>query len=148
MRSTSDRIRHALSFEILALLLVIPLGAAVFDMPMDHIGVVSVVSAVIAMVWNFVYNHMFDRALQRLTGTTLKRPWVRVLHACLFEAGLLTVLMPFIAWYLDVGLWQATLMDMSFSAFYVVYAFFFNWGYDRLFPLAEWASEDGSSGGQ
>lgn len=142
MRSTLDRIRHALLFEIIALLLVIPLGAAVFDMPMEHIGVVSVVSAVIAMVWNFVYNHLFDRALMRLTGTTLKRTKVRVLHACLFEAGLLTVLMPFIAWYLDVSLWQATVMDMSFSAFYVVYAFCFNWGYDRLFPLAEWQAND------
>ncbi|MFN6986918.1 MAG: chlorhexidine efflux transporter, partial [Rhizobium oryzihabitans] len=29
-----------------------------------------------------------------------------------------------------------------FALFYVVYAFVFNWSYDRLFPLPEWQSQD------
>ena len=138
MRSTSDRIRHAISFEILALLLVTPLGAWVFSLPITDIGVVSVVSATIAMLWNYVYNLGFDHAMQRLGGTTYKTVPIRVLHAVLFEAGILIVLAPFIAWYLGVGLWHAIVMDVSFSLFYLVYAFVFNWSYDRLFPIPEW----------
>jgi uncharacterized membrane protein len=32
-------------------------------------------------------------------------------------------------------------MDVSLSLFYLVYAFVFNWSYDRLFPLPEWQTE-------
>lgn len=138
MRSLPDRVRHALSFEIIALGLVTPLGAAAFHMPMQGIGVVAVVSATIAMVWNVIYNHLFDVSLWRLAGSTRKTVRVRVLHAVLFELGLLSALMPFIAWYLGVSLWQAFVMDVSFALFYVVYAFGFNWAYDKLFPLPEW----------
>lgn len=138
MRSSLDRIRHALSFEILALMLIVPLGAVVFHFPMQSIGVVSVVSASLATLWNFAYNYVFDRVLQRTHGTTLKTPMGRVLHAVLFETGLLLVLAPFIAWYLSVSFLQAFVMDLSFALFYLGYALVFNWGYDRLFPLPEW----------
>jgi len=59
----------------------------------------------------------------------------------LFELGLLIVLMPFIAWYLNISLAHALVMDISFALFYVVYAFVFNWSYDRVFPLPEWKSQ-------
>ncbi|MBW8301417.1 MAG: PACE efflux transporter [Hydrogenophaga sp.] len=143
MRSTSDRIRHAVSFEILALLLVTPLGAWVFSLPITDIGIVGVASATIAMLWNYVYNLGFDHAMQRLAGGTYKTVPIRVLHAVLFEAGILIVLAPFIAWYLGVGLWHAMVMDVSFSLFYLVYAFVFNWSYDRVFPIPEWQQPAG-----
>jgi uncharacterized membrane protein len=138
MRSATDRIRHAVSFEIIGLALVTPLGALAFHMPVHDIGLVSLVSATIATAWNLVYNYLFDLALHRIAGTTLKNGPTRVCHAILFEIGLLVVLMPFIAWYLEVSLWQAFVMDVSFAGFYVVYAFVFNWAYDRIYPLPEW----------
>ena len=140
MRSPLDRLRHALSFEVIALLIVVPLGAVVFDKPLHDIGIVGVVSATLATVWNFAYNTVFDIALHRMTGSTLKSLRARILHAVTFEVGLLIVLLPFIAWYLGVTLWQALVMDLAFAAFYVVYAFVFNLAYDRLFPLPEWSA--------
>ncbi len=140
MRSPLDRIRHALSFEIIALILVVPLGALVFHMPIHDIGIVGVASASLATLWNIAYNYAFDVALRRMTGTTEKRPGTRLVHAVLFEIGLLIVLMPFIAWYLGISLWRAFVMDVSFALFYVVYAFVFNWIYDRVFPLPEWTA--------
>ncbi|KIP99175.1 membrane protein [Agrobacterium tumefaciens] len=138
MRTIKDRIRHALSFEIIGLILMIPLGAIVFSMPAEDIGVVGVVSATIATAWNYIYNLGFDHAMQRVKGTTQKTTLIRVVHSVLFELGLLIVLMPFIAWYLGISLLHALVMDISFALFYVVYAFVFNWCYDRLFPLPEW----------
>ncbi|PWE27312.1 PACE efflux transporter [Pararhodobacter marinus] len=138
MRSPLDRLRHALSFEIIALVVMIPLGALAFGMPMHDIGVVGIVAATLATLWNMLYNLLFDHALQRLRGTTLKTGPVRVLHAVLFEIGLLIALMPFIAWYLGISLWHALVMDVSFALFYMLYALVFNWAYDRLFPLPEW----------
>lgn len=135
MRTTKDRIRHAISFEIIALFIVTPLGAWAFDIPLHDIGVVAIVSATIATVWNYAYNLLFDHAMLRLVRDVRKTPAVRIVHAVLFEAGLLVVLMPFIAWYLGVTLMQAFLMDISFALFFLVYAFVFNWVYDLSFPV-------------
>ena len=140
MRSTIDRVRHALTFESVGLALIIPLGSFVFHIPMHDIGVLSLVSATLATLWNFVYNYLFDVTMQRRLGTTEKTGVLRVLQAVLFEAGLLVVLIPFIAWYLAVSLWQAFVMDLSFALFYLVYAFVFNFAYDKLFPLPEWSA--------
>ena len=141
MRSFSDRIRHTISFEIIGLLLITPLGAWAFHFPLQDVGLVALVSATLATMWNLAYNYLFDLALQNRTGTTLKSGWTRVFHAVLFEAGLLIVLMPFISWYLGITLWQAFLMDVSFALFYMAYAYAFNWAYDRLFPLPEWRTQ-------
>ena len=145
MRSALDRLRHALSFEIIALILVIPAGAILFDVPLHDFGVVGIVSATLATLWNLGYNVLFDLALQRLTGTTLKSRIVRVLHALAFEAGLLMVLLPFIAWYLGISLWDAFVLDIALAAFYLVYSYVFNLIYDTLFPLPEWSQEQAES---
>ena len=135
MRNTADRIRHALSFEVLALLIVTPLASWLFGFAMLDIGVLAVAASTLATLWNYVYNLIFDRAMLRLVGRVQKTLRDRVVHAVLFELGLLIVLIPIIAWYLNIGLWQAFVMDASFSLFYLVYAFVFNWAYDAIFPI-------------
>ena len=135
MRSTPDRIRHALSFEITALLIVIPLGALGFGLELHDIGVVAVVSSTIATLWNYVYNILFDHTMMRLKGYVAKTLRVRIVHTLLFEVGLLLALIPFIAWYLGMTIWQAFLLDLTFALFYLVYTFVFNWAYDTVFPI-------------
>ncbi len=135
MRTPRDRVRHAVMFEIIALILVAPLGGLVFGVEMAHFGVVAVVSTTVAMGWNYVYNLGFDHALVALGKPLNKTALGRLLHAFLFEAGLLLLLVPFIAWYLAVPLWEAFVMDLALAGFYLVYALGFNWGYDKAFPL-------------
>lgn len=141
MRSLPDRIRHVISFEIIGLALVTPLGALAFSQPMLDIGVLSAIVAVIATLWNLVYNYLFDIALKYARGGTAKGTVMRVFHAILFEVGLLATLMPLIAAYLGISLWQALMMDISFAIFYMAYAFLFNLVYDRIFPLPEWQGQ-------
>lgn len=135
MRTPADRIRHAVSFELIGLLLVTPLGALAFGMPMQEIGVVGIVGATIATLWNYLFNLLFDHALLRITGALRKSLALRVFHAVLFEIGLLAVLLPFISWYLGISLVQALVMDLSFALFYLGYAFVFNLAYDAVFPV-------------
>ncbi|MDP5348938.1 MAG: PACE efflux transporter [Paracoccaceae bacterium] len=137
MRRTADRIRHAISFELIALAIITPLGAWAFGTPLKDMGVVTVISATIATGWNYLYNLLFDHAMLRRRGDVRKTPLIRVLHAVLFEAGLLLVLIPFIALYLGVGFWTAFVMDLAFAGFYLVYAFCFNWAYDVIFPIPD-----------
>ncbi|WP_142113966.1 PACE efflux transporter [Bosea sp. AK1] len=135
MRSFPDRVRHTALFEVLGLALVIPGGAMLFNLPATHMGVIGVGSATVATLWNFVYNLGFDHAMLRFIGHTRKSLALRVLHALLFEGGLLVLLLPPMAWYLGMGLWETFLMDLAIVVFYVVYAFLFNLAYDRVFPI-------------
>lgn len=141
MRNFRDRLRHALSFEIIGLLLITPISALLLDMPMEHIGVVTFGSATLAVIWTWIYNWGFDHFMQWKYGTTLKGAGLRVLHAVLFEIGLLILLAPLIVWWLEVGLLEALLLDAGFAVFYMVYAYAFNWCYDLVFPLPEWSEK-------
>lgn len=134
MRSTSDRIRQAISFELIGLMVAVPLFSWVFDHPVNEIGPLAVLGATTATIWNYVFNLAFDHLLRRMTGTPRKTLPSRIIHALLFEATLLALLLPLFAWWLGVTLLEALVMDLSFAAFYVVYAFVFTWAYDALFP--------------
>ncbi|MFC3229827.1 PACE efflux transporter [Marinibaculum pumilum] len=136
MRSTADRIRQAVSFEAIGLLLVTPLFAWAFAHPLDQIGALALLGGTAAMLWNYLFNLGFDRALKRWRGSPRKTLKLRCAHAALFELSLMAMLLPVFAWWLDVSLAEALLMDLSFSAFYMAYTFVFTWGYDGLFPPA------------
>ena len=142
-RTVKDRVRHTLMFEIIGVLLFIPLATYAFEFGAAHMGVISIGSATIATVWNFLFNMGFDKVMLRKLGHTHKTLWLRVLHAVLFEGGLMLMLIPPIAWYLGISLMEALMMDIFIVAFYLVYAFCFNWMYDVVFPVK--ASEFGSS---
>lgn len=135
MRTTPDRIRHAISFEIIGLILVVPLGAWVFGLALHDVGVIGVASSLVATGWNYVYNLLFDLGMQRWRGTVQKSLFIRVVHAALFEGGLIVLFAPLIAIYLGVSLWHALTIDVSLALFYMVYAFVFNWAYDLIFPI-------------
>ena len=137
MRTTKYRIRHTLSFELIGLLIFAPLASLVFGFDLQLMGVIAVVGSIIATVWNFVYNLWFDHAMVKLRGNVHKTLMIRVGHALLFEGGLLILFMPMIAWYLGISLWEAFIMDIAMATFYVLYAFVFNWVYDKVFPIPE-----------
>lgn len=134
MRNSSQRLFHAILFEIVGILLVVPLGALAFGLHLTTVGMLSITLASIATLWNYVYNIAFDRALLRWRGDLRKTLALRGLHAVLFEAGLLVVSLPLIALSLGVGLIEALLMEAGFALFYLVYAFVFNWVWDKAFP--------------
>lgn len=135
MRSFGDRVRHAVLFEVIGLAMFTPMAAIVFNQPVAHMGVIGVVGATVATLWNFLYNLGFDRALMRLRGKVQKTISIRIIHAVIFEAGLVVILIPFIAWYLQITLVEALLMDIAVVTFYLVYAFVFNIVYDWAFPI-------------
>ena len=137
MRSRNDRIRHALGFEIIGLLIFAPLASLVFGYELHTMGVVAVAASIVATVWNYFYNVLFDKAMLKLRNDVHKTVPIRVLHAVLFEGGLLLLFMPAIAWYLGITLWEAFIMDIAMATFYLVYAFFYNLAYDKIFPIPE-----------
>src|SRR5450830_1368710 len=88
----------------------------------------------IAIVWNLVFNALFERweARQTVRGRGFAR---RAAHAIGFEGGLLLYFVPLFAWWFDVSLWQSFVMDLGLLVFFLIYTFVFNWCFDRVFGL-------------
>lgn len=97
-------------------------------------GALATATSAVAVVWNLVFNSLFERweARQPVKGRSVKR---RVAHAVVFEAGLVLMLVPLIAWWLGIGLWEALVMDLALVVFFLVYTFVFNWAFDAIFGL-------------
>ncbi|MCG9694903.1 PACE efflux transporter [Vibrio sp. Isolate22] len=128
--STLERVFHSVLFEVLAVTLSI-IGLAIFtDHDVNALSGTMIVVATIAMVWNYCFNRIFDRYF---TGEKSERSLkLRVFHVVLFEAGLLIATIPVMAYLLNVGIWQAFLMDIGVTIFITIYAFVFNLIYDHV----------------
>lgn len=138
LRSWRDRVRQVLLFELGGLVLISPAFAWVTQTPLGKSLWLMALMAAIAACWNALYNTCFDWVEGRLTGRTAdRRPFLlRALHACGFEFGLLLMTLPLLVYFTGMGWWAALAADIGLALAYVVYAFFFNWGYDRAFPIA------------
>jgi len=125
-----ERVFHALVFEILATLICTPLFSWLLGVPLLHMGALAIMFALVAMGWNMVFNALFERIEHRyrLARTVA----VRVVHACLFEGGLVVMLVPLGAWWLGVSLWEAFVLDIGIMLFFLPYTFFYNLAYDHL----------------
>ncbi|CAI0973095.1 Predicted membrane protein [Serratia entomophila] len=107
-------------------------------------GPLAVVITSIAVSWNFIYNYLFEgwESRQASRARTLKR---RVLHAVGFQLTLVVFLIPLIAWWMGITLWQALLLDMALIIIIPCYTFLFNWAFDKLFGLPASALPAGES---
>lgn len=97
-------------------------------------GVMAVVASSLAIAWNVTFNHWFEKweTRQSVKGRSVRR---RVAHALGFEGGLALLLIPLMAWWFGVSLWEATVMEAALMVFFLIYTYVFNWGFDRVFGL-------------
>ena len=97
-------------------------------------GIMAVAASVIAICWNLSFNHLFEKweARQTVKGRSVLR---RVVHAIGFEGGIAAMLIPLMAWWFNITLWEAAVMEAGLLVFFMVYTFAFNWAFDRLFGL-------------
>lgn len=124
-----ERMFQAVLFEVLAVTLSI-IGLAVFtEHAISALSGTMIIIATIAMCWNFVFNWFFDKVA---TGAKEQRSVLfRIFHVILFQGGLLVFTIPVMASILNVGLWEALIMDIGVTFFITLYAFTFNLVYDH-----------------
>lgn len=126
--SVKERLFHAIAFEIGAILVATILVIAFADTKMSSALFVSVIMALMAMAWNFVFNLGFDKIFTAPRET--RGLGLRIFHTISFEMGLLIFTIPVLAWVLGLSLWQAFLADVGLTIAITVYALIFNWIYD------------------
>lgn len=127
-KSITERVWQAIGFEGLALLICTPLLAWIMDKPALEMGVVTLAISLMALAWNVIFNGLFDRLKARLqlSGGV----WTRVVHALMFEGGLVAICVPLIAWWLNISLMQAFILDIGVLLFFLPYTYVYHWAYD------------------
>ncbi|EGH95922.1 hypothetical protein ALQ72_03052 [Pseudomonas syringae pv. maculicola] len=129
-KTIRERALHATLFEVGGVILVAPLLAWIMDHSLAMMGIMTVMISTVAMLWNMVYNALFDRLRSRfgfaMTAMT------RILHAIGFEAGLILAVVPLAAWWLSISLMQAFWLDIGLLIMFLPYTLLFNWAYDTL----------------
>ncbi|MNG92609.1 Bacterial Transmembrane Pair family protein [compost metagenome] len=129
-KSFVERIVHAVGFEAIAVLICAPLGAWLLNRSMLEVGTLAVVLSTVAMLWNMLYNSVFDRLwpAERVQRSVK----VRALHASGFEIGFVVIGVPIAALMLNLSLVQAFMLEIGFFVFMLPYTMAYNWVYDLL----------------
>jgi len=130
MLISKRRIIHALSYEVILLVIIAIALSYIFDVSMEVTGILGIAMAVTSVIWNMIFNHFFEkfeakRKLKRTIG-------VRILHAIGFEGGLMLATIPMIAYALKLGIVEAILLDFSLTMCILFYTFVFQWCYDTI----------------
>lgn len=128
-RSIQERIIHAVAFEASAIVIVAPLAAWVMNKPLLQMGTLTILLSTLAMVWNMIYNSLFDRLY---APGKPRSAVVRVLHGLGFEGGFIIIGVPLVAWWLQVSLTEAFMLDVGLFLFYLPFTILYNWVYDKL----------------
>lgn len=124
------RIIHALTYEVILLVIIAVVLSYVFEAPMEVTGTLGIAMAVTSVVWNMVFNHMFEKYERK---HKLKRTVkVRIVHAIGFEGGLMLATIPMIAYLLKLTLLDAIMLDFSLTLCILVYTFIFQWCFDHI----------------
>ncbi|TDQ59506.1 putative membrane protein [Mesocricetibacter intestinalis] len=127
---TKERIFHAALFELILIVLSVIGLAWLTEHDSRDLLHMTVIISLIAMLWNFIFNWIFDRFF---TGAREnRRLTLRLFHAVAFEGGLLIFTIPFIAYMLQVDWLTAFVMDIGLTLAVLVYTVIFNWIYDHL----------------
>ena len=134
LQGPKRRLLYVTLYELIAIAAATLGLAALSGQGAAHSSVLAVAASVIAVVWNVIFNGLFERweARQTQRQRTIKR---RIAHAIGFEGGLVLALVPMMAWWFEVTLWQALVMDLGLIVFFLCYTFAFNWAFDRIVGL-------------
>jgi len=134
MQGIKRKVIYATLFELIAVALTSSLLMLLAGHDAGHAGVAAVASSLIALMWNMVYNTVFEAWEAR--QATRGRSWMRrAAHAAGFEGGLVVMLVPLFAWWLGISLWEALVLDLWLVVFFMVYTFLFSLAFDRIFGL-------------
>lgn len=126
------RVVYVSTFELLAIFLSSLLLSGMSDGNMSNALPVAVGVSVIAVIWNYVYNTLFE-GWENRRGIVSRSFGVRIVHTLLFEAGFILLAVPLFMWWYRVDIITAFVMELGILVFFLFYTFAFTWAFDTLF---------------
>ncbi|MCH7386439.1 PACE efflux transporter [Acinetobacter modestus] len=134
MQGTKRRVTYVFFYEVFSFFICAMVLAVLSDTSISHTGPLSILIAVIAVTINYLYNHVFEmwEKKQISKKRTVMR---RVVHAIGFQIVLVMILIPLIAWWMQISLIKAFLLDFSLMVLIPCYTFVYNYLFDHIFGL-------------
>ncbi|VTR52380.1 Predicted membrane protein [Serratia fonticola] len=126
MQGVKRKLVYVTAYEVIGMV-ISALGLALLSgSAPSSTGPLAVIITTIAVTWNLIYNYLYEfwESRQASRTRTLKR---RILHAVGFQLTLVVYLIPLIAWWMEISLLQALLLDMALIVIIPCYTFVFNW---------------------
>ncbi|MFF0292778.1 PACE efflux transporter [Kitasatospora sp. NPDC004615] len=134
MQGIKRKLVYVGGYEILGLVIGTSVMTLLTGDSMSSTGPLAIMITVTATLWNMAFNYLFEAWEARRADRT-RTVWRRILHAVGFQASLVCFLVPLIAWWLELTLVRAFLLDLTFIIYVPFYTFAYNWAFDRIFGV-------------
>lgn len=134
MQGPARKLVQAVLYEAIAIAVLSPAISLIYEAGLAHAGALSLMLSASALIWNMLYNTAFEYWESRQTQRT-RTFGRRLLHSFGFEGGLVVLLVPLVAWWLDISWWAALVTDLGLFVFFFFYALVFQWAFDRVFDV-------------
>lgn len=136
MKPITRRVLQAVLYEVGAVALTSPIIGYAFDAPASSAIGLAFVMSTIALAWNYVFNAIFERweSRQAIKGRSI---WRRLAHGIGFEGGLVVMLVPLLAFWLNISFLEAFVAEIGLLVAFFIYAIAFTWAFDKVFGLPE-----------
>lgn len=145
MQGPKRKIFQAVAYELVAVFCIAPAFTLFYDSGLAHSTALSLIISTVAVSWNMLYNHVFER-IERTLKNRERTFGRRVIHAVGFEGGLTIMLVPLVSYWLGISLLQGLMTNLALFVFFFFYAFAFQWGFDKLFDVPESAKPEECAG--
>ena len=137
IRSTRERIIQTIAFELIGLLLIVPLFTAYTKTTHLKGLIILCVVSVLVMSWSALHNTLFDilewRFLARIASDRSEK--LRAVHALSLELTSMIVTLPVLVWLLNMSWSNALVLDIALTLAYVVYGYLFHRAFDFVRPV-------------
>ena len=118
------RIINVFIFEAVAIFIITPLFSFIFNKPLVSIGFIAVLTSIIAMLINYVFNLFFDKWYSYPRYKLLVR-------TVLFQIVILSFFIPFVMFMLDFSFYQSVVYNTSGSLFFMSYFYVYNFIFEK-----------------
>ncbi|RTQ88659.1 MULTISPECIES: PACE efflux transporter [Stenotrophomonas] len=134
MQGIKRRITYVFFYELITLTIISTAFFFFSDSDATHAASLGVITVVLAIVWNFIFNWIFEQweSTLKTRGRNLGR---RILHALGFEIGFIAITLPLFAWWLGITMIEAFWLDVGLTLFFMFFTFVYAWAFDRIFGL-------------
>ena len=119
------RIINVVIFEAVAIFIITPLFSFIFNKPLASIGFIAILTSIIAMLINYVFNLFFDKLYTYPKYKLLFR-------TILFQVVILSFFIPFVMFILDFSFYQSVIYNTSGSLFFMTYFYIYNFIFEKV----------------
>ncbi|KII75895.1 PACE efflux transporter [Vibrio renipiscarius] len=130
--TTLEKIFNVILFEVVALSILVPSMSYLTNKPLQTLFFAALSFSCIVVTWNYIFNNLFDSLCK--TPRVERGLKIRTVHTLLFEAGLIVIAIPALAWFLQITFFEAFIVELGFLVFFLFFNPAFHFIYDKTQP--------------